>query len=201
MNKKEKYININELSRWVLISLRKKWELSKMGITLYEEPAENEGTYAEDQYSDEIVRQWIDELEYYLDENASMEIVGDLIETVSEYFERSIGESRSNDVAYDFIKGYLSRVEANIFDVEQDPFGPGDPEKRSMLKKKQFENSESGKQEIQLLKNFPKYVEIFLEDMPSETKNTFDIRDDQEGNFSDLEDNGQYWPIDEAESA
>jgi len=182
----EPYKSVNQLPPEGKIAMNKKWEITKMGIVdNYEESPEESSLQREETADIETdVAKWIGELEYHLDRTLPMEIIGDLLKTPEDFFESNLVDYISSlkaypaTGAYDFIKRYLDEISTAILNIEQDSFGQGDIEQRIMLKKKRFNNSSKGKHEIQILKEFEEAVEDFLNDMPSDTRDEYNLRED-----------------------
>lgn len=190
-NNKRQWKELNELSNEEKNATVKKWELSKMAADDFNGISED-SLYRESnsEIEDEIAK-WIGELEYYLDKNMPMNIIGELIETPEEYFEDHLSEyinqNRGNPGAgaYDFLNNYLNRISKAVIDIEQNPYGAGEEDERSSLKRKDFDNSIHDNHAIELLKEFEQTIEEFVNDLPDETKNTYDFREqdswDEEG--------------------
>lgn len=198
----DSFQNVNTMSPEDTTAMKKQWEL-KMAIDdtsfegdipLYRE--EEEGIETE-------IAKWIGELEYVLDKNLPMEIIGDLIETPEDFFESTLGDYLSQMKAdpeagaFDFIKKYRDRISRAVVDLEEEPFSSGEQDEREVLKRKQFDESTQDKHAIQLLKSLEEEVEDFLNALPDETKNNYDIREDEERSFVDRQDHDQYWNDDE----
>lgn len=134
----------------------------------------------------ERVDEWVCELRENLNENfPGLKKVNILIESFDEYDKKS--GYQDIESPYDYLQHYFAKVSNAVLDIQIDPFGPGNEDDREILKKKVFKNSIRGNADIQLLAEYEEFLEAFLDEMPSNAKESipYDPREDVEDDFEE----------------